>query len=179
MRGFFNRDDDWGFGMSSLRMRCLEFIAKNGSNMPYQEIAAGLKENPQRVRGALGDASKEGYLSFGRDDFTQQGGYSLTSKGKARIVNGHQTINGKQAGENKKACDEREAAAHVMSAPVVDTPDDGEAMPEPDPVLMASANRWLSEQNEKLQKRIEGLEQDREKQRTLLAGKIERIAKLE
>lgn len=142
--------------------------------MPYQEVAAGLKENPQRVRGALNDASNEGYLTFGRDDVSGQGGYSLTAKGKARIVNGHQTINGKQASENKKACDKREAAAHVMSAPV-----DDEAMPEPDPAFLAAANRMLVEQNLKLQKRVEDLEQDREKQRTLLASKTERIAKLE
>jgi Mn-dependent DtxR family transcriptional regulator len=163
--------------MSSLRMRSLEYIHKNGNFMTYQDVAAGLNENPQRVRGALGDASKEGYLSFGRDDVTQQGGYSLTSKGKARIVNGHQTINGKQASENKKACDEREAAAHVMSAPVVDTTADKVEF-ELDSVFLAAANRTLSEKNDKLQKRIEGLEQDREKQRTLLAGKTERIAKL-
>ena len=160
--------------MSSLRMRALEYIAANGNHMPYQDVAAGLKENPQKVRGALGDASKDGYLSFGRDDVSGQGGYSLTAKGKARIVNVHQTINGKQASENKKACDKREAAAHVMSAPV-----DDEAMPEPDPAFLAAANRMLGEQNQKLQKHVEGLEQDREKQRTLLASKTERIAKLE
>ena len=157
--------------MSSLRMRVLEYIHANGNHMTYQDVAAGLKENPQRVRGALGDASNEGYLSFGRDDFTGRGGYSLTSKGTARIVNGHQTINGKQASENKAASDAREAAAHVMSAP--------EAMPEPDPVLLASANRWLSEQNDKLQKRIDVLETSREDMRKLIAGKIEVIAKLE
>ncbi len=149
--------------MSSLRMRCLEYIAKNGNFMPYQDIAAGLKENPQRVRGALGDASKEGYLSFGRDDITQQGGYSLTAKGKARIFNGHQTINGKQAGENKEASDAREAEAHVMNAPTMGNPID--------------ESRFTS--YNVLHKRIEGLEQDREKQRTLLASKIERIAVLE
>lgn len=145
--------------MSSLRMRALEYIAANGNHMPYQDVAAGLKENPQKVRGALGDASKEGYLSFGRDDVSGQGGYSLTAKGKARIVNGHQTINGKQAGENKKACDEREAAAHVMSAPC--------AISESESLVDA------------LRKRISNLESDITKMRTLLASKTERIAKLE
>lgn len=149
--------------MSSLRMRCLEYVSKNGNFLPYHDIAAGLKENPQRVRGALGDASKEGYLSFGRDDITQQGGYSLTAKGKARIVNGHQTVNGKQAGENKEASDAREAEAHVMNAPTM-----GNTIDE---------SRFTS--YNVLHKRIEGLEQDREKQRTLLDDRAERIAALE
>lgn len=158
--------------MSSLRMRALEYIASNGNHMTYHDVASGLGENPQRVRGALGDASKEGYLSFGRDDVSGQGGYSLTAKGKARIVNGHQTINGKQAGENKKACDEREAAAHMMSAPVVV---EGRTVEDELADMVAMREQKITT----LQKRIDGLEEDREKQRTLLAAKIERIAQLE
>lgn len=145
-------------------MRCLEYIAKEGNSLPYQEVAKGLNENPQRVRGALNDASNEGYLSFGRDDVTGQGGYSLTSKGAARVKNGHMTVNGEQASENSAACEARE---------------NEEAMPEPDPVLLASANRMLSEKNDNLQKRVERLQSDRVNQTTLLAAKTERIAALE
>ena len=148
--------------MSSLRMRCLEYIAKEGGNLPYQEVAVGLSESPQRVRGALNDASNEGYLMFGRDDVTGQGGYSLTSKGAARVKNGHMTVNGKQASENKEASDVREAEANVMSTPNMGNPIDEK-----------------STTYDKLQKRIEGLEQDREKQRKLIESKIERIAALE
>ncbi len=155
--------------MSSLRMRVLEYIAREGGNLPYQEVAAGMKENPQRVRGALNDASNEGYLKFDRDDVTGQGGYSLTGKGVARIKNGHQTINGKTAKENKEASDAREAVAHVMSVPAIDTPVD-EALP--DPVLLAEANRMLSE-------KVENLESDIRKQRTLIASKNEYIVLLE
>ncbi len=160
--------------MSSLRMRCLEYIAKEGGNLPYQEVADGIGERSQRVRTALNDASNEGYLTCGRDDVTGLPGYSLTSKGAARVKNGHMTVNGKQAGENKEASDAREAEAHVMSVPQVDT------------VALAGANHILAEKAaglsmhiDALKKRIEGLEQDREKQRTLLASKIERIAVLE
>lgn len=99
-------------------MRCIEYIAKNGNFLPYQEIASALGEEPQRVRAALGDARADGLLVFGKDDVTGQGGYSITSKGQARILNGNQTVNGKRAGENKAACDAKEA--HVMSAPVDD-----------------------------------------------------------
>ena len=38
------------------------------------------------------------------------------------MLNGYQTVNGLHAEENKKASDEREAAAHVMSIPVVSIP---------------------------------------------------------
>ena len=147
--------------MSSLRMRCLEYIAKEGGNMPATEIADGVKETVVKVRNCMHDASKDELVKFGRDDVTGKGGYSLTAKGKARIVNGHQTVNGKQAGENKEASDAREAEAHVMSAPADD--------------LVSTANDTVVT----LLKRIEGLEQDREKQRTLLASKTESIAALE
>ncbi len=152
--------------MSSLRMRCLEYIAKEGGNLPYQEVADGIGERSQRVRTALNDASNEGYLTCGRDDVTGLPGYSLTSKGAARVKNGHMTVNGKQAGENKAESDAREAEAreaeaHVMSAPSND--------------LVSMANDTVVT----LLKRIEGLEQDREKQRTLLADRAERIAVLE
>lgn len=147
--------------MSSLRMRCLEYIAKEGGNMPATEIADGVKETVVKVRNCMHDASKDELVKLGRDDVTGKGGYSLTAKGKARIVNGHQTVNGKQAGENKEASDAREAEAHVMSAPADD--------------LVSTANDTVVT----LLKRIEGLEQDREKQRTLLASKTESIAALE
>lgn len=147
--------------MSSLRMRCLEYIAKHGG-MPAAEIAEGINEPSVKVRNCMHDASKDGLVTFGRDDVTGQGGYSLTSKGAARVKNGHMTVNGKQAGENKEASDVREAEANVMSTPNMGNPIDEK-----------------STTYDKLQKRIEGLEQDREKQRKLIASKTERIAALE
>jgi hypothetical protein len=159
--------------MSTLRARSLEYIEKNGNFMTYQDVAAGLKEPPQRVRTALNDASNEGYLSFGRDDVTGQGGYSLTSKGAARLKNGRQMVNGRSAAENKKACDEREAAAHVMSAPpAVDDPVDEDLPPQADPVALAMANKMLAD-------KVANLEADLSKQRNLLGSKTEHIVELE
>lgn len=160
--------------MSSLRTPVLEHIYREGGNLPSAEIATAMKADPVKVRNCLKDASKDGYVIFGRDDVTGQGGYSLTDKGRARVKAGHQSINGKSAEENKAASDALEAEAHVMSVPQVD------------PVALAEANKILAEKAaglsihiDALQKRIEGLEQDREKQRKLLASKIERIAELE
>ena len=158
--------------------------------MPYQEVARGLRENPQRVRGALNDASQEGYLSFGRDDVTKQGGYSITAKGKARVVSGHQTVNGKHAEENKQASDEKEFAAHVMSAPIATIPaikqnqdvtDD--AMPETTVLEAVKAVNWmLLNKIENLESDIENqqnLLSDIENQQNLLASKTEQIVELE
>jgi uncharacterized protein (UPF0305 family) len=87
--------------MSSLRMRILEYINANGNHMPYQDVAQGLQENPQRVRGALHDASNDGYLKFGRDDVSGQGGYSLTGKGVTKLASANYSVNGKTPEENK------------------------------------------------------------------------------
>ena len=54
----------------------------------------------------LSAARKEGYLTSQRDDVTKQMGYTLTPKGRARVTNGRQTINGKTAAENVRALEE-------------------------------------------------------------------------
>lgn len=69
----------------SLRYRIMDYLGKEGGSIPYQEIAEALNCEPQQVRQALKDASREGYVSFARDDVTGHGGYTLTTKGVDRI----------------------------------------------------------------------------------------------
>lgn len=104
--------------MSNLRMRSLEYISKAGEIIPTTEIAAALNETMQRVKQALQDARKDGLVEFSRDEITATGGYSLTSKGKARVKNGNMTIGaGKRAAENDAACKIREAAPVIPAKP--------------------------------------------------------------
>ena len=147
--------------MSSLRTQCLEYIAKSGGEMlAVQDIADGLQVEPQKVRQALKDASKEGYVKFGRDEVTATGGYSLTVKGAARVKAGHQSVNGKTAEENKAASDARETGAAFDAGPLgggdIYAADD-EPMPPADPALLAMANRAISEQMEALEKELEAV----------------------
>ena len=148
--------------MSSLRTQCLEYIAKSGGEMlAVQDIADGLQVEPQKVRQALKDASKEGYVKFGRDEVTATGGYSLTVKGAARVKAGHQSVNGKTAEENKAASDARETGAAFDAGPLGGGDiyaDDDEPMPPADPALLAMANRAISEQMESLKQEKAELE---------------------
>lgn len=137
----------------SLRTQCLDYIAKSGGEMrSVQDIADELQAEPQKVRQALKDASKEGYVKFGRDEVTATGGYSLTVKGAARVKAGHQSVNGKTAEENKAASDARETVSAFDAGPLGggDIYADDESMPPADPALLAMANRAISEQMEVL-----------------------------
>jgi DNA-binding MarR family transcriptional regulator len=98
--------------MSSLRIKCIEYIRQEGNHLTYQEIAAGIKEGPQKVRTALADASKEGYIKFGKDESTGQGGYSLTGKGSSYLQNNKFSINGKSVAVNTAQCAAIEAEEH-------------------------------------------------------------------
>jgi hypothetical protein len=99
--------------------------------------------DPKKTRVALNDASNDGYLSFGKDDITGQGGYSLTEKGKARVLNGNMSINGKTASQNSAACEEREAAQRSTVCAAREESED--ALPSTDVELLAAANRMLTE----------------------------------
>lgn len=150
----------------SLRTQCLEYLAKGGGEMrSVQDIAEELQAEPQKVRQALKDASKEGYVKFGRDEVTATGGYSLTVKGAARVKAGHQSVNGKTAEENKAASDARETSAAFDAGPLgggdIYAADD-EQMPTADPALLAMANRAISEQMEALKQEKTELEAELE-----------------
>ena len=164
--------------------------------LAVQDIADGLQVEPQKVRQALKDASKEGYVKFGRDEVTATGGYSLTVKGAARVKAGHQSVNGKTAEENKAASDARETGAAFDAGPLgggdIYAADD-EPMPPADPALLAMANRAISEQMEALEKELEAVKleakmlsntlaacgEDKTKMRALIDSQRDQIADYE
>ena len=95
----------------SARMQIMEYLAKNGLTTA-DELQAGIGEtNRKRLLDNAAGAIVDGMMEKVRDDVTGQPAYKLTSKGAARVKNGHQMVNGRTAEQNKAACDQREAAA--------------------------------------------------------------------
>jgi hypothetical protein len=179
--------------MSSLRIKCIEYIRQEGNHLTYQEIAAGIKEGPQKVRTALADASKEGYIKFGKDESTGQGGYSLTGKGSSYLQNNKFSINGKsvavntaqsaalEAEEHKRALAAKPAkqAKPTPKAPkATQVEDEKTDAPEAGALLLSLANKELHDQLAGLAEMAKNIKKQKAELEKTLAKKDAEIKEL-
>jgi hypothetical protein len=142
----------------TLRYEVLAAVSKN-PGAPINEIAADLSVKGKPARTAVIDAQRGGLLDRVLDDVTRQPGYVLTDAGKKRLAEGPGSLTGSNmvkgvqpAHLKKPKAEPGPDPVEPAPAPAESTPAEPvvfvleeEALPEPDPVLLASANRMLSD----------------------------------
>lgn len=130
----------------NLRFEALAAVSRN-PGAPLDELVGMLSVSGKPARQAVLDAKKGGLLSLMRDDVTGQPGYVLTEAGKKRLNDGPDKLNGSNMvkgvqPERLKAAAKKCQPVHE---PVHEPAPKEDAMPEPDPALLALANRMLTE----------------------------------